>query len=211
MTALTRRRLALGLGAVLVVATGAAALYGTLPGLGNSAGICAGARAAARRAAPLARGEVAAVAVAAAPKPVPALAFTGPEGRPMSLSDFRGRTVLVNLWATWCVPCRQEMPALDRLQAKLGGPRFEVVAINIDTRNLDRPAAWLREAAIERLTYFSDPQATSFQELKRSGHAQGLPTSLVVDPQGCEIATINGPADWASEDALALIRAAAGI
>ncbi|MGQ8714558.1 TlpA disulfide reductase family protein, partial [Klebsiella pneumoniae] len=78
------------------------------------------------------------------PKPTPALAFTGPDGKPRTLDDLKGRTVLLNLWATWCAPCKAEMPALDRLQGALGGPDFEVVALNVDTRNPDRPPAWLR-------------------------------------------------------------------
>src|SRR4051812_48909174 len=85
---------------------------------------------------PLATGEVAAVTINA-PRPAPDVAFTNPQGQPVSLADLRGRTVLVNLWATWCVPCRQEMPALDKLQAEFGGPDFEVVALNVDTRNAE--------------------------------------------------------------------------
>ncbi len=98
-----------------------------------------------RRMAPLVRGEVAAVAVATAPKTLPALSFQDGTGATKTLADWRGRTVLLNLWATWCVPCRKEMPALDSLQDKLGGPDFEVVSVNIDTRNLDKPPAWLKE------------------------------------------------------------------
>ena len=75
----------------------------------------------------------------------------------MSLADFKGKTILVNLWATWCVPCREEMPALDKLQAEFGGPDFEVVAINVDTRNRDKPKAWLQENGIRNLAYHADP------------------------------------------------------
>jgi thiol-disulfide isomerase/thioredoxin len=164
----------------------------------------------AERLLPLARGEVAAVTVAKESKRLPNLAFVGPDGTPKSLADYRGRTVLLNLWATWCAPCRQEMPALDRLQAALGGPEFEVVAVNIDTRNLERPKAWLKEAGVERLAYYTDREAKIFQDLKRVGKAVGMPTTLLVDPEGCELALINGPAEWASEDALTLVRAALG-
>jgi thiol-disulfide isomerase/thioredoxin len=151
---------------------------------------------------------VAAVTVAREPKPLPDLAFNGPDGSPTSLAAFRGRTVLLNLWATWCAPCRQEMPALDRLQGELGGRDFEVVAVNIDTRNLDKPRTWLKEAGVARLAYYADPEAKVFQDLKRVGKAVGMPTTLLVDPDGCELALINGPAEWASEDALKLVRAA---
>ena len=81
--------------------------------------------------------------------------------------------MLFNLWATWCVPCRKEMPALDELQAKLGGTDFEVVAVNIDTRDPDKPRAWLKEVGIERLAYYADPAAKVFQDLKQAGKALG--------------------------------------
>jgi thiol-disulfide isomerase/thioredoxin len=116
--------------------------------------------------------------------------------------------VLVNLWATWCVPCRKEMPALDDLQTKLGGKDFEVVAINIDTRDAEKPKNFLKDANLTRLGYFSDQKAKVFQDLKSIGKALGMPTSVLVDGHGCEIATIAGPAEWASEDAIKLIKAA---
>jgi thiol-disulfide isomerase/thioredoxin len=114
----------------------------------------------------------------------------------------------VNLWATWCVPCRKEMPALDRLQTRLGGKDFEVVAINIDTRDPEKPRNFLKEANLTRLGYFNDQKAKVFQDLKAIGRALGMPTSVLVDGQGCEIATIAGPAEWDSEDAVKLITAA---
>ena len=85
--------------------------------------------------------------------------------------------MLFNLWATWCVPCRKEMPALDELQAKLGGADFEVVAVNIDTRDPEKPRAWLKEVGIERLAYYADPAAKVFQDLKQVGKAWGMPTT----------------------------------
>jgi thiol-disulfide isomerase/thioredoxin len=160
--------------------------------------------------APLAKGEIAALNVNSAPKPPPVIAFAGGEGQPMSLADFRGKTILVNLWATWCVPCRQEMPALDKLQAELGGEDFQVVAINVDTRNPDKPKAWLQENGIRNLAYHADPAGKLLQVLQKSGHVVGLPTTFVVDPAGCEIAILKGPAEWASPDALAFMRAALG-
>src|SRR5258708_25733765 len=138
----------------LVIATvaigglaGFAALYGL--GLGRApAGdpACRAAVATAQKIAPLARGEVAALTMASVPLKLPDLAFEDADGKPKKLSDFRGKTVLVNLWATWCVPCRKEMPALDELQAKLAGPNFEVVAINIDTRAPEQPTHFRKEA-----------------------------------------------------------------
>ena len=156
----------------------------------------------AKRVAPLARGEVAALTVAEKPFRVPPLAFQGEDGRNYLIGDWRGRFVLLNLWATWCVPCRKEMPALDALEAKLGGPDFQVVAVNIDTRDLGKPKAWMKEVGINRLAYYADPQAKVFQDLKVAGKAFGMPTTILIDPQGCEIASLAGPAEWASEDAI---------
>ena len=206
---MTRSRRPLLIGA-LAAALVAGALYGTLSGSGNSAAECRAAKPVAERLAPLARGEVAAVKVATEPKPLPDLTFNDPEGRPASLAGLKGKTVLLNLWATWCVPCRQEMPALDRLQGELGGPDFEVVAVNIDTRNLDKPKAWLKENGVTRLAYYADPQAKVFQDLRQLGKAVGMPTTLLIDPTGCELAHLSGPAEWASDDALRLVRAALG-
>jgi len=205
------RRIPLALGAVVVGALiGFAAVYGfgafRRGPSGDSA--CNAAVATARKIAPLAQGEVAALTMATTPLRLPDLAFEDADGKPRKLSDWRGKTVLVNLWATWCVPCRKEMPALDGLQAKLGGPNFQVVAINIDTRDADKPKAFLNEAKLTRLDYFSDHSAKVFQDLKAVGRALGMPTSVLVDGSGCEIATIAGPAEWDSDDAVKLITAA---
>jgi thiol-disulfide isomerase/thioredoxin len=205
-----RRRLALVVaGGIAGVAIGLGAVYG-IAALTRNAGdnACRPAVETAKRLAPLAKGEVAAVKPAEQPLRVPALAFQDAGGSPKSLADWRGRVTLVNLWATWCVPCRKEMPALDELQAKLGSDRFEVVAVNIDTHNPDKPKAWLRDTGIARLTYFADPSAQVFRELKSIGRAVGMPTTLLVDAKGCELASIAGPAEWASEDAVRLVEAA---
>jgi thiol-disulfide isomerase/thioredoxin len=198
-------------GAVLI---GAALGYAGVYGLGglrrNVAGdaACASAVKLADKIAPLAHGEVAALTMATAPLRLPDLAFEDADGKPRKLSDWRGRTVLVNLWATWCVPCRKEMPALNGLQTRLGGKNFEVVAINIDTRDPEKPKKFLKEAKLTRLGYFNDDKAKVFQDLKAIGRATGMPTSVLVDGEGCEIATIAGPAEWDSEDAVKLINAA---
>lgn len=205
-----RRRPPLMLGAVVALAAVAVAgVYGIGALMRKEAGdpACRPAVDLARRIAPLAHGEVAALTMAASPLRLPDLAFDDADGRTKKLSDWHGRTVLVNLWATWCVPCRKEMPALDALQAKLGGDKFQVVAINIDTRDPDKPKAFLRDGALTRLGYFHDASARVFQELKSVGRALGMPTSVLVDGAGCEIATIAGPAEWASDDAIKLIEA----
>jgi thiol-disulfide isomerase/thioredoxin len=205
------RRIPLAIGAVLIGAViGFAGVYGfgrlTRSASGDPA--CRPAVDLAGKLAPLAQGEVAALTMATAPLRLPDLAFEDAEGRPKKLSDWRGRTVLVNLWATWCVPCRKEMPALEGLQTKLGGPNFEVVAVNIDTRDPEKPKNFLKEAHLIRLGYFSDQKAKVFQDLKAAGRALGMPTSVLVDGQGCEIGTIAGPAQWDSDDAVKLITAA---
>lgn len=197
--------------AAAVLAAGIAGVYGIVaPQRNPAAAACRPAADLAKRLAPLARGEVAALALASEPRALPPLAFRDGEGREASLSDWRGRTVLLNLWATWCVPCRKEMPALDELQARLGGAAFEVVAVNIDTRDAEKPKAWLKDNGVNRLAYYADSSARVFQELKAVGRAFGMPTTLLVDPHGCEIAYLAGPAEWASDDALKLIRAALG-
>jgi thiol-disulfide isomerase/thioredoxin len=164
----------------------------------------------ARHLGPLARGEVAAMAIAESPLRMPDVGFRDRAGAERRLSDWRGRTVLLNLWATWCIPCRKEMPALDALEGTLGGERFEVVAVNIDTRDSDKPRAWLQEVGVNRLAYYADPSAKVFQDIRLVGRALGLPTTVLVDPAGCEIGTAAGPAEWASEDGLKLVRAALG-
>jgi thiol-disulfide isomerase/thioredoxin len=207
---LWRRR---GLMAATAAAAFAAALAGVygIAGFQRNAGGDPGCQAAvdiARRIAPLARGEVAALTVAERPLRVPELSFHDAGGRQVSLKDWQGRFVLLNLWATWCVPCRKEMPALDALEAKLGGPDFQVVAVNIDTRDLDKPKTWLKDVGITRLAYFADPEAKIFQDLKAVGRAFGMPTTLLIDPQGCEIGYLAGPAEWSSEDGVRLVQAA---
>jgi thiol-disulfide isomerase/thioredoxin len=206
-----KKRLAVVLlGGVAGVAVGLAAVYGIGHVARNVAGdpACKPAVETARRIAPLIKGEVAALGAATASKRLPDLAFQDAGGQAKTLADWRGRTVLLNLWATWCVPCRKEMPALDELQAKLGGPGFEVVAVNIDTRDPGKPKNWLKEVGIGKLGYFADPTAKVFQDLKEVGKAFGMPTTILVDPQGCEIATLAGPAEWASDDAIKVISAA---
>ena len=127
---------------------------------GDSA--CNGAVATARKIAPLAHGEVGALTMATSPLRLPDLAFEDADGKPKKLSDWRGKTVLVNLWATWCVPCRKEMPALDSLQTKLGGKDFEVVAINIDTRDSEKPKNVPERWQPDQTELFQRPESQGF-------------------------------------------------
>jgi thiol-disulfide isomerase/thioredoxin len=169
---------------------------------------CRGAVDTAARIAPLVHGEVAALAVADTPFRVPDLAFKDAQGQDRTLADWRGRTVLLNLWATWCVPCRREMPALDALQADLGGAKFQVVAVNIDQRDKQKPLAFLKQVGVTHLAFYSDETAQVFETLKTAGKAFGMPTTLLVDPKGCEIGDMAGPAEWSSDDGVKLVRAA---
>ena len=171
---------------------------------------CPGAAERAARLKPLVHGEVAALTLATEPKPLPDLGFDTPEGTKASIADFRGHTVLLNLWATWCLPCRQEMPALDRLQGMLGSKDFAVVAVNVDTAKLDRPKAFLQEIGVKNLKLYTDNTEAVFQTLKQAGTVLGLPTTILVGKNGCEIGTMAGPAQWDSEDALALLNAIQG-
>ena len=211
--AYAKKRIALIVaGGVVGVAVGLAGVYGIgrLTGNAGADPACQASVETARRMAPLVRGEVAAVSVAQTPKSLPQLTFRDGTGAVNSLADWRGRALLLNLWATWCVPCRKEMPALDALQGKLGSADFEVVSINIDTRDTDKPRAWLKDAGVNTLAYYADNSAKVFQDLKAVGKAFGMPTTLIIDRNGCELAVLAGPAEWASDDALKLVAAAVG-
>jgi hypothetical protein len=102
------------------------------------------------------------------------------------------------------------MPSLDALESSMGGPNFQVVAINIDTRDPEKPLTFLKDIGVTHLAYFSDRSAKVFQELKLAGRAFGMPTTLVIDRSGCEIGQMAGPAEWSSPDGVKLISAAIG-
>jgi thiol-disulfide isomerase/thioredoxin len=176
----------------------------------ETASACADTPARAARVEPFAKGEVAAFRIAQAPENLADLAFKAPDGADTSVKSFAGKTVLLNLWATWCVPCRTEMPALDRLEAEMGGDRFTVAAVNIDLNNPERAREFLKEIGVERLRFYSDPSSALFMDLKQRGLAFGLPVTLLIDGNGCRIGSVEGPAAWDSEEAKALIGAATG-
>lgn len=155
-----------------------------------------------------ATGEVAAMMGAKPPRPLHDLKFNSPDGVPMSVADLSGKLVLLNLWATWCAPCRHEMPALNQLQEELGSESFEVVAVNVDTGGDEKPKAFLQETGVDALGYYRDATLGLFNDLKRQGLALGLPVTLLIDEEGCMLASMNGPAEWASQDAKNLIAAA---
>jgi len=136
------------------------------------------------------------------PRELPDLGFVDGDGRAASLADFRGRVVLLNLWATWCVPCRREMPALDRLQAKLGGAEFIVVPLSIDRGGLPPVKRFYEELGLQALGVFVDQSGTA---TGKRGTA-GVPTTLLIDREGREIGRLLGAAEWDSPEAITLIR-----
>lgn len=154
-----------------------------------------------------ATGAVAAMSPLDPPRILPSLGFKGPDGKPLTLKDFAGKTVLLNLWATWCFPCREEMPALDRLENLMGNNGFEVVAVNIDTGSDEKPKAFLSETGIKHLKAYRDDTMGIFNALKKEGLAVGLPVTLLVDGKGCVMGSMNGPAAWDGPEARALIEA----
>lgn len=157
-----------------------------------------------------ATGQVAAIMPADPPQSLKGLAFNAPDGKPMTTADLAGKTVLMNLWATWCAPCRAEMPALDTLQKQKGSEKFEVVAVNVDTGDESKPKKFLGEIGIQSLGNYRDNTLKIFETLKKDGLALGLPVTLLIDPEGCLLARMNGPAEWSSPDAIRFIDAALG-
>ncbi|MBA5778947.1 TlpA family protein disulfide reductase [Stappia sp. F7233] len=197
-------------GAALVAGLAAVYVIGGANGNVGESGQCAAALAAGQAAKPFARGELAGFLASQKPLSVADLTFSGEGGKPLSLADFKGKTLLLNIWATWCAPCRKEMPALDRLQADLGGEDFEVVAVSVDRGPADKPKKFLAEVGVDDLAFYADNTMGVFNALRARGRATGLPSTMLIDKEGCEIGSMYGPAEWSSEEAKALIRAAMG-
>jgi len=207
-----RRRVLMPVAGAFVAAVAAGAvLYGTLQPAGKAGSDCpADSAKLAARLKPFAKGDLSALQVMTEPRRPGSFAFERPDGDKATLADFKGRAVLFNLWATWCAPCRAEMPALDRLEASQGGPRFQVVAVNVDTARLEKRAAFLDSIGVKTLTRYADPSGDAFETLRRDGKALGLPVTLVIDKDGCELASVEGGAKWDSADAQALVQALKG-
>ncbi len=150
---------------------------------------------------PLVTGQVQNFILADALEPAPALAFQDADGNALSLEDFRGQYVLLNLWATWCGPCKREMPSLDRLQASLGGQNFRVLALSEDRTGVEDVKAFFGEIGIENLVIYIDETASS----SRKFGVSGLPGTILLDPQGNMVGRMIGPAEWDSPEAVALL------
>lgn len=141
-------------------------------------------------------------AVHETPQEVANVSFVTADGSSMTLDEFRGRVVLLNVWATWCVPCREEMPTLDALEAELGGPGFEVLALSIDRGGAGVVQRFFDEIGISRLIMYLDTTMRSATALR----AFGLPTTLLIGRDGREIGRLVGPADWNDPEMVAFLR-----
>ena len=137
-----------------------------------------------------------------APLPMPEVTFVYEDGRPGSLSDFRGKHVLLNVWATWCPPCREEMPTLDRLQGHLGGDDFHVLPLSIDRAGVKVVRDFYAKTGIENLKIYVDQNAQVMRALKLGG----LPTTLLVSPSGQQLGRLVGPAEWDAPELITLFR-----
>lgn len=150
----------------------------------------------------LARGTMEKFIFRAEPDQIDGLAFESPQGDPITLADFAGKTVLVNLWATWCAPCVEELPTLDALQKAMGSERFEVLAINVDRGRGDAPAEFFDRLGIAHLALYRDPTT----KIGLALGAFGLPTTVLFDAQGRDRGRLVGPAEWDAPETQALIR-----
>ena len=173
---------------------------------GENAGPCALDEALRARIDKVATGELAAFKALDRPYSVSALPFNDKDGAPKTLADWQGRTVLMNLWATWCAPCRAEMPALDALQKELGSADFEVVPVSVDLGEDTKPKKFFADMGLKHMSFYHDPDLATLNTLKKDGLAFGLPATVLVSTKGCVLGMLNGPAEWASEDAKKLIK-----
>lgn len=192
---------------------GFAAVYGTMGGSDNGAGTKPAPIAAEQAATspPVAAetgaamaGKLAAFVRKNPPEALPEFSFVDASGAPKTLADFKGKTVLLNLWATWCAPCREEMPSLDRLQKQLGSNTFEVVALAVDRTGVEAAGKFLKSIKVENLKLYADPTTKSGTTLR----VLGMPTTILITPDGKEAGRLAGPAAWDSDEAKKLIEAA---
>lgn len=200
--------------AVTLLAAGAAlaAVYVTGQGHDNAPSVTPGGKTAEKSvgAAPVSpagglnTGKMATFVYKGAPEPVPAFPFFDVQQQTKTIEAFKGKVVLLNLWATWCTPCREEMPSLDRLQKEMGSDKFEVVAVSVDKNGFDKAREFLKGINVQSLAYYADPTSRAALQVK----AIGMPATLLVDAQGREIGRLMGPAEWDSPDAKRLIETA---
>lgn len=195
----------MGIGVALVALLAAFLYLGEGDSNGGAKSQAGNRSAAALRAA--AQGSMANFTVASEAKTVADIGFVNGAGTPKKLSDWRGRVVLLNVWATWCGPCRKEMPALDRLQGVMGSDEFEVVALSVDGGKIDLPQEFYEEIGIRELELYHDGSARAGPKLG----VFGMPTTLLLGRQGQILGRLVGPAEWDDKHAQALVKAAVAL
>ena len=151
----------------------------------------------------LREGDMKKLVLHAEPRPVPAEAFTAPDGGPGPLAEYRGSIIVLNFWATWCAPCRKEMPTLSRLQEALGGADLQVVALSLNPRRPEAERAFLEQIGVANLPAPRDEGL----RISRAMGVRGLPVTVIIDRGAMEIARLVGEADWSSQSAQAILRA----
>jgi len=197
---------------IIALASAAIAIVLTL-WLGNSASPlasgCSPQPVAAKAIDGAAKGDLAALQPTGTGRGYADLAFVDADGKPHTIKDFAGKSLLVNFWASWCIPCRAEMPALNTLAQKLNGADFMVLPINLDIGDggLDKARAFLASANAPNLPLYADPSFAAFDRLKTNAVAIGLPATLLLDKKACEIAVLQGPAKWDGADGQSVIAA----
>jgi thiol-disulfide isomerase/thioredoxin len=154
----------------------------------------------------LVKGTVAKFELAGTPKTLPDPGFTDGEDKPLAIGDFKGKVVLLNFWATWCVPCVKEMPSLDKLQGAMGKDKFVVVPLSLDGPSRPKVAPFYKDKGLANLGIYFDRGKKVQQALDVSV----LPTSVLIDAQGREIGRLQGEADWDKPEAIAMMKAAIG-
>ena len=135
------------------------------------------------------------------PQPAPQVGFTDPDGKPMTVADFKGKPVIINFWATWCTPCLKEMPSLERLQSNLAG-RLIIAAVAQDRSGAQRVIPFVAQMGLKGLKIYLDPKG----ELGRAFGSRGLPTSIIIDAEGRGVGRVEGAVEWISAEAMALLR-----
>lgn len=202
----------MAVGGLGVAALGIAVAVWLINGSATQAGECAAQPERAALIDAAAQGELAALLATAQGRGYSEMAFQDDTGRPMTMADFAGQKLLVNFWATWCGPCREEMPALNTIAGDYDSDEFSVVAINLDLGQdgVELAQQFLDENDLPNLALYADPTFNAFELLKAQAVSLGLPTTLLLDEQGCELAVLQGPAVWDSQDGRNVVDALIG-
>lgn len=197
----SKRRIFVSAG-LFAAALGIATLVYVSNGTQSQAHECSVAAGAADAIDMVAQGQLAALMPTGTGRGYADLAFLDDDGKNITMADLAGKSLLVNFWATWCGPCREEMPALNTLEADYGSDQFEVVTISLDVGDdgVQKAQQFLDDHGLENLALYADPTFAAFERLKTEGVALGLPATILLDESGCELAVLQGPAVWDSQD-----------